>query len=123
MADAAYLDHCRELLDSVGAVDIRRMFGGHGIYAGDVMFGLIARDTLYLRIDDEVRSAFEAAGARPFVYASKSAGKPVTMPYVTAPEEAMDDPAAMAPWAAHALAAARRARAAKRPARGAGSPR
>ena len=113
MADAAYLDHCRELLQGIGPVDIRRMFGGHGIYAGDVMFALIARDTLYLRIDDTVRDAFADAGSEPFVYDGKAAGRPVTMPYMTAPEEAMDDPAAMTPWAEQALAAARRTRTAK----------
>ncbi|MEZ5667090.1 MAG: TfoX/Sxy family protein [Alphaproteobacteria bacterium] len=120
MADDGFVAHCLELLASIADARARRMFGGHGIYSGDVMFGLIAYDTLYLRVDDQVRDAFAEAGGEPFVYDGKTGGKPVTMPYVTVPLDAMDDPSAMAPWAERALAAALRARAAKGPARSRG---
>lgn len=90
----------------------RRMFGGLGVYSGDVMMALVAYGELYLKVDEETKPAFEAAGARPFVY--ESTGKRTAMSYWTLPDAAQDDPDEAARWGRLALAAARRAAAAKR---------
>ncbi len=103
--------HCRELLSPLGAVRVRRMFGGHGFYVDELFIALIAQDRFYLKVDAATRPAFEAAACTPFVY--NGAGKSVTLGYFTAPEEAMESPPLMQPWARLALAAALRARAAK----------
>ena len=42
------------------------MFGGVGLYAGDLFFALIAGDVLYLKADEATRDAREKAAARPF---------------------------------------------------------
>lgn len=42
------------------------MFGGVGIYSRDVFFGIIDRDTLYLKTDASNRQDFEVAGSGPF---------------------------------------------------------
>jgi DNA transformation protein len=114
-----FVAHCMELLGSVGAVRSRRMFGGHGLYVDDLFVALISSERLYLKVDAQTRASFEAAGCTPFVY--RSAGAAVSLGYFSAPEEAMESPPLMQPWARHALAAALRARAAKplaaRPAR------
>jgi DNA transformation protein len=44
------------------------MFSGAGLYADGVMFALIARETLYLKVDSETRPDFEADGMEPFSY-------------------------------------------------------
>jgi DNA transformation protein len=103
--------HCLELLAPLGATRSRRMFGGHGLYVDDLFIALIAFDRLYLKADASTRAAFEAAGCEPFVYDGK--GKAVTMGYFSAPEQAMESPHEMLPWARLALGAALRARAAK----------
>ena len=100
-----------ELLQPLGAVRSRRMFGGHGFYVDDLFLALIAGERLYLKVDDTTRAAFESAGCEPFVFDAK--GSPVTMNYWTVPAEAMESPALMQPWARLALAAALRARAAR----------
>ncbi|MCH7484387.1 MAG: TfoX/Sxy family protein, partial [Chloroflexi bacterium] len=41
------------------------------VLIGLVMFGLIAADTLYLKVDDETRGDYQAAGAGPFLYTRK----------------------------------------------------
>jgi DNA transformation protein len=109
-----FVTHCAELLGGVGSVRSRRMFGGHGFYIDDLFVALIAVERLYLKADALTRAAFEAAGCTPFVY--DGAGKSVTVGYFSAPEDAMESPALMEPWARRALAAALRARAAKTPA-------
>ena len=112
---AAIVEHCLELLAPLGVVRARKMFGGHGLYCDELFFALIAGDRLYLKVNDESRPAFVAAGCEPFVYDAKA--KALAMGYWSAPADAMESPALMQPWAQQAVTAALRARAAKRPAK------
>ena len=112
MASAEFVAHCIELLSPLGAVRTRRMFGGHGFYVDDLFLAIIAFERLYLKADAQTRPRYEAAGCEPFVYDGQ--GKRVTLGYFTAPEDAMESPALMQPWARLALEAALRARAAKK---------
>lgn len=107
----ADLDWFRELLGGLGPISVRRMFGGAGFYAEGRIVALEADGSLYLKTDAQTRARFAEAGGSPFVYDAK--GKPVEMSYWTAPDEAMDSPEAMRPWAMLALDAAMRAGAAK----------
>jgi DNA transformation protein and related proteins len=108
----ADLDWFRELLGSLGAISVRRMFGGAGFYADGRMIALEADGDLYLKTDDQTRTQFAEAGGSPFVYDGK--GKSVVMSYWTVPDEAMDSAEGMRPWAMLALEAAVRAGAAKK---------
>lgn len=112
-ADTELVEHCRELLAPLGTVRARRMFGGHGFYVDDLFVALIAFGRLYLKADAQTRPRFEAAGCEPFVY--DGGGRQVTLGYFTAPDDAMESPALMQPWARLALEAALRGRAAKAP--------
>lgn len=96
---------------AVPRVRARAMFGGVGIYAGDVFFALIADDTLYLKVDDSTRPDFEERGMSPFrPYGEEGE----TMGYYELPGDALEDPEALRPWAEKAIAAARRKRAKRR---------
>ena len=112
--DREFVTHCMELLSPLGSVRSRRMFGGHGFYVDDLFLALIAFERLYLKADAQTRPRFEAAGCEPFVYDGQ--GKSVTLGYFTAPEDAMESPALMLPWARLAMASALRAANSKRPA-------
>jgi len=96
-----------EQLAPLGHVTVRRMFGGAGVYCDGLMFGLIARDTLYFKTDDGNRAAYEAESMEPFTYEGKA--KPIQMSYWRVPERLFDEPEELAEWARAALAAARRA--------------
>ena len=93
------------------AVSARRMFGGHGLYREGLMFALEAFGMLYLKVDDETRPAFSAAGCRPFIY--EGSGRRVEMSYWTAPPECTESAADMARWCALGWQAALRAQAGK----------
>ena len=110
-ASAEFISHCLELLAPLGSPRVRRMFGGHGLYVDDVFIALVSDERLYLKTDAQTRPLFEAAGCAPFVF--DSAGKQVSTSYFSAPDDAMESPPLMQPWARHALSAALRARAAK----------
>ena len=102
----AIVDHSLDLLLPLGPVRARAMFGGYGLYLDDLMFALIAFDRLYFKADKESEALFADAGGEPFVYDDKS--KPIKMSYWTVPDEAMEDPESLLPWAELAVRAARR---------------
>jgi DNA transformation protein len=103
---------CDQLRDWA-PVTARRLFGGWGIYNGAVMFGLVARDTIYFRVDDRNRPDYEiGAGPKPFVYEMPN-GKTIEMAYCEVPPEILDDTETLPQWAAKAQDAALRAKAGK----------
>jgi len=82
-------------------VNARRMFGGVGLYCDGKMFGLIADDVAYLKVDDSNRKRFVEAGSSPF---KPYPDKPTTMSYYEIPPEILDDPEELMIWAEQSLA-------------------
>jgi DNA transformation protein len=110
-ASTGFIELLQDALSGLGPVSVRRMFGGAGVYADGVMFGLVADDTLYLKADDGTQRAYEAEGLGPFMYTG--GGRTIAMSYWRAPERLLDDADEMTAWARAALDVARRAAAAK----------
>ncbi|MHB8668479.1 MAG: TfoX/Sxy family protein [Burkholderiales bacterium] len=106
-----FVDYVMELFGPFGTVVARRMFGGHGVYLDGLMFAIVSADALYLKADAMNRVEFELAGCEMFGYTRK--GKRATLNFFRAPEEAMESPELMLPWARTAYAAALRANAKK----------
>ena len=104
-----FVAHVVETMRAFGPVTAKAMFGGWGLYHEGLFFALIAEETLYLKVDEENRAAFEAANLPPFVYVTKD-GDRMVMSYCQAPPEALESPAAMAEWARLGFAAALRAK-------------
>lgn len=95
-------------------VNLKRMFGGHGIYAEGRMIALEADGELFLKVDHETRSFFESHGSSPFTY-EKKAGKQMVMSYYRVPLDTYDDDALRARCIREALGAAMRAGARAKP--------
>jgi DNA transformation protein len=100
-------DHIRDLFSSFRPVTVRRMFGGAGIYADGVMFGLVVDDVIYLKAGDDNAADFDREYLPPFSYEAKS-GKRAVMSYRKMPERLYDDPDELAQWANRAYQAAQR---------------
>ena len=92
-----------EQLDGCGAITTKRMFGGVGIYSGDVFFALIDNDILYLKVDDSTREDFERAGGEPFRPFGDERG---TMQYYSVPVSVLEDGDALCAWGRQAIAVA-----------------
>ena len=103
-----FATYCCDLLGAIGPCVLRRMFGGFGISTGGltiaIMTDLGQGEKLWLKADNETRTQFEAAGCQRFGYLREGVSR--SMNYYSAPEEAMDSPQQMAPWARLALDAA-----------------
>lgn len=102
-----FVSYVVDLLQSIGPVYAKRMFGGHGIFLDSLMFGLIADNTLYLKADPDSAGDFIDNQLEAFSYNKK--GKTFTMSYYQAPEEALEDSEVMNAWANEAYRAALRA--------------
>lgn len=111
----SFVEYTLELLEPLGFVQARRMFGGWGLHHGGRMMGLIIEDRLYLKTDELSRPDFEAAGGEPFIY-EKGKGQSVATSYWTPPADVSDDAHALLPWARRAVDAALRV-AKKKPAK------
>lgn len=99
-----FLEFLKDQLSPFGPVSARRMFGGAGLFRDNLMFGLIAEDTLYFKIDERNRPDYEAAGMAPFTYEGK--GKKMQMSYYEIPPDVLEDPADLSAWARKAFEAA-----------------
>lgn len=108
--------HACELLSVLGPCKATRMFGGWGLSVDGMNVGIIAWDTLFLKTHAGTEPAFVQAGGQAFEYEAK--GRTMRLHYHTPPDEALESPALMAPWARLALEAAV---AARRPPKGADS--
>ncbi len=95
-------------LAGLGMIQMRRMFGGHGLYCDGLFIAIITGEQLYFKADLQTRPVFEAQGLRRFTYSTR--GKAVRLMYFEAPVEVFDEPAAMRQWGQLALEAAVRAR-------------
>ena len=97
------------LIDQLGRVAprirARSMFGGVGFYSNRLFFALADDDTLYLKVDDLTREAFEQRGMPPFRPFGETGE---TMSYHALPADLLEDTEALLPWVEKALAAAAR---------------
>ena len=108
LASLRVSDGFREfVLDQLAGVrDFRAqaMFGGVGLYSGDVFFGILAADVLYFKVGEANRTEYEQAGSKPF---KPYADRAMKMPYYNVPTATLEDAAALAIWARRAIAVAR----------------
>lgn len=79
------------------------MFGGVGLYYRGVFFGIIARDTLYLKVGDLNRDDYERARMKPFKPYPDRSG---TMKYYAVPLDVLESSMELAAWARKAIAVA-----------------
>ena len=85
-------------------VRAKSMFGGVGIYSGDVFFALIADDELYLKVDGSNRPDYEARGLGPFRPYGPGGE---TMQYYPLPEDVLENIESLRVWVDKALVVAR----------------
>ena len=102
-----FIDYVVDQLSTWAEVSVRRMFGGAGLYRDGKMFGLMADDVAYLKVDDSNRDDFVQAGSSPFLpYPDKI--KSAVMSYFEIPADVLEDPDALARWAERSWAIARK---------------
>ena len=105
--DKELVSYVVDLMQSIGPVYAKSMFGGHGIFLDGLMFALIADSVLYLKADKETVNEFIDRDLEAFTYNKK--GKQLKMRYYQAPDEVLEDSEIMNLWASNAYSVALRA--------------
>jgi len=99
-----YLDYVLEQLAGLGRVSPRRMFGGVGLYSGELFFGLIDDDTLFFKTDASNIVEYESRRMPRFM---PPANRPVSpMGYHQVPAEIIEDAELLVAWARAAVGVA-----------------
>ena len=64
VASEGFAEFLREQLTPLGHVTMRRMFGKTGVFCNGLMFGMVADNTLYFRVDDQNRGGVQGGRVR-----------------------------------------------------------
>jgi DNA transformation protein len=91
----SFKDYVLDQLRDLRGVACRAMFGGFGLYQGEIFFGIIHDGRLYLKTDATSRRAYIAYGMKAF----RPNGKQTLRTYYEVPVEILDDPEALTEWA------------------------
>jgi DNA transformation protein len=90
-------------LEEFGDVSSKPMFGAIGLYHRGVFFGIVAADTLYLRVDQRTIGDYERLRMKPF---RPFPGRAGSRRYYEVPLAVLESPTELALWAKRAIAAA-----------------
>ena len=106
-----YLAYILEQLESTKNLRSRRMFSGVGLYSGELFFGLIHGDTLFLKTDGSNSAEYIARGMPRFMpFPDRPAA---VMAYYQVPADILEDIEAIQIWVRKSVAVALAAHAAK----------
>ncbi|MBE7491980.1 MAG: TfoX/Sxy family protein [Planctomycetes bacterium] len=97
-----FVAYLRDQFSALGAIEVKRMFGGAGVYFGGRIFGLADNDVLYLKAAPDQRGKFQKAGCKPF----EPWPGHVMAGYWTVPVDVQENRDQLAQWAKEALKAA-----------------
>lgn len=86
-----FTGYVQELIASFGPVQIRKMFGGAGVYHHGVGFGILDDDTFFIKADKAFGDELRNRGCRPWAYSIAKDGSVRDIAYWSLPETAADD--------------------------------
>ena len=91
--------YIKDQLSDFADVEIKKMFGGIGIFLDGIMFGMItSKEQFMMRVGETNIQDYEAAGSKPLGHEKKKG----SMPYWEVPENVVDDRKALKEWATKA---------------------
>ena len=100
-----FVDYVIDQFSAWADVSARKMFGGAGLYCDGTVFGLIADDVAYLKVDDSNMDDFLKAGSSPF---KPFPDKDTLMSYYEIPADILEDRDQLAVWAQRSLTIAQK---------------
>ena len=90
-----FKDFVLDQLAGLRGITARSMFGGYGLYQGEVFFGIIHRSRLYFKTDDASREIYRTHGMKPF----RPNAKQMLKTYYEVPAEIIEDRDQLVEWA------------------------
>jgi DNA transformation protein and related proteins len=106
-----FLAYILEQLAALGRLRSRRMFGGVGLYSGELFFGLIDDDTVFFKSDDSNSADYRSRNMPRFM--PFPARPEAVLAYYQVPADVIEDAEELVTWARKSVAVALTAHAAK----------
>lgn len=100
MADVSFKDFVLDQLHHLDDLECRSMFGGYGLYAAGVFFGILSVGRLYFKTDATTRATYIDKGMGPF----RPNPKQTLKNYYEVPVDILEDHQQLALWARQAVA-------------------
>ena len=85
-----FIEHILDVLEPIGNVTARKMFGGYGIYNNKVIIGIVDEDELYFKVDESNLQNYKKLKSSPFTY-ERGDGQKIAMSYWYVPESVIED--------------------------------
>jgi DNA transformation protein len=101
MMDQTFNERVLDQLSPLGKITSRPMFGGHGLYWREMIFGILFRDRLYFKVDEQSKGEYLAKGMGPF----RPNERQTLKSYYEVPPDVLDEPEALLSWAREAIRA------------------
>ena len=95
------LERIKTHLRDLGDISARPIFGGHGLYWNDLIFGMVFRERLYFKVDDQAKGEYVSRGMGPF----RPNERQTLKSYYEVPPEVLDDQEVLLSWAREAIRA------------------
>lgn len=100
--DDGFVEFVCDQLEEFAIVTYKSMFGGYGIYCGDIFFAIVFDGRLYFKTDAESQKKYESWDSEPFQPNAKQRLKS----YYEVPVEILEDASKLVEWAEEAYGAA-----------------
>jgi DNA transformation protein and related proteins len=101
MGDDGFAEFLRDQLRGLqGDLELRRMFGGHGLYCDGVFFGVLMDGRFYLKTSEATRGEFISRGMQPF----RPSERQTLKTYYEVPGDVLESPEELVKWAQRACA-------------------
>jgi DNA transformation protein len=95
-----FLEYVLDQFSAWGEVTVRKMFGGAGLYRDGKVFGLVADNVAYLKVDETNKDKFLVAGSSPF---KPFPNKPTILSYFEIPPDVLENLGELIEWADESL--------------------
>ena len=97
--DDSFKEFVLDQLRDLDELYSRAMFGGYGLYRGEIFFGILHKDRLYFKTDSSTTPAYIEKGMKPF----RPNAKQTLKNYYEVPVDTIEDPDQLTDWARKAI--------------------
>jgi DNA transformation protein len=101
MKEDSFKDFVLDQLAELHGISCRAMFGGYGLYQGEVFFGIIHKGRLYFKTSATTRLGYKASGMKPF----RPNPRQTLKSYYELPVDVIEDQEQITAWARRSIRA------------------
>ena len=103
MKTDTFTEFVGDQLEGLEDLEIKRMFGGQGLYLKKVFFGILFNGKLYFKTNPKTLPHYLAQNSKPFVYAKKGKKTIRLKNYYEVPVDILEDRKSLKSWALEAV--------------------